>query len=137
MATSDCHAHKSPYLDMKHRNTSGIGTQVARLRDLACSAPFPDKPSRPWAPAWAVTERAVTAWPVVAVGVTDMPAGTNPCAALPPHQSKHSPHLCLSLLSHGRDQGQLSLATDKLGSAKRFLSVMYPRRGRFYGQAEL
>ena len=72
-----------------------------RLRDTASRLPFPAEPPRHWPPpAFAFAERAVAARPVVAVGVTVMPAGAerNPAR---PHPSQHSPHLCLSLCRMG------------------------------------
>ena len=91
------------------------------LRDPASRLPFPAEPPRRWPPpAFAFAERAVAAWPVVTVGVTVMPAGTERDPARP-HPSQHSPHLCLSLLSYGRDPGLLSLATDMLGSTRRLV----------------
>ena len=76
-----------------------------RLRDTASWPPFPAEPPRHWpSPALAFAECAVAAWPVVTVGVTVMPAGTERGPARP-HPSQHSPHLCLSLLSYGRNPG--------------------------------
>jgi hypothetical protein len=108
MATLDRRTHKTPYLDMKLRDKSGVEVRAARLRDPAPRAPPPGKPPRRWPPARAVTERTLTTWPVVEVGVMGVPADTRLCRAPPPHQSKHSLHLYLSLLSRGRDPGQLS-----------------------------
>jgi hypothetical protein len=107
----------------------------AALRVAAACLAFPAEPPQHWSPpAVAFAERTVAAWPVVTVGFMIMPAGTERSAARP-HPSQHSPHLCLSLLSYGRDsllsmggtQDFLSLATDVLGSARRFGSATYPR----------
>jgi hypothetical protein len=100
-------------------------TTATNLRDSASRRPFPSEPAWRWPPAFAITERAVAAGPVVMVGVAVMPAGTE-LSPVPPHPSKHSPHLCLSLLSYGRDAGLSSLATDMLGST-RFGLAIYPR----------
>jgi hypothetical protein len=78
-------------------------TTATNLRDPALRRSFPGEPVWPWPPAFAVTERAVVAWPVVAVGVTVMPASTESSPVLP-HPSKHSPHLCLSLRRMGGTQ---------------------------------
>ena len=97
------------------------------LRGTAARFPSPAQPSRRSPPpAFAFAERAVAALPVVTVGVTVMPAGTQRDPARP-HPSQHSSHLCLSLLSYGRDPGLLSLATDMLGSTRRSGPVIYPQ----------
>ena len=59
----------------------------------------------------------------MAVGVLVMPTDAERDPARP-HPSQHSPHLCLSLLSYRRDPGLLSLATDVLGSTRRFGSPL-------------
>ena len=74
-------------------------------------------------PAFAFAECAVAAWPVVTVGFTVMPAGAERDSARP-HPSQHSPHLCLSLLSYGRNPGPAVAGHDVLGSTRRLGSPL-------------
>ena len=135
MATLDRRTHKTPYLDMKLRDNSAVEVRAARLRDLASRPSLPGKPPGRWPPARAVAERTVTTWPVVQVGVVGMPADTRLCRAPPPHPSEHSPHLCLSLLSHGRDPGQLSWPPTSRDPREDSNPLSTRDRGAVYGQA--